>query len=126
MKPLFAAAVALALLAPALLKADEPKKEDKQTEESTKKIVGTWEITKASEEMAVGALVTFDKDGKLLIKITINGQEQKIEGKWKLEKGKLITESMGNEDTDTIKKLTDDAMELEDKDGKATVLKKKK
>jgi uncharacterized protein (TIGR03066 family) len=126
MKSLFAVALVLALLVPAVLKADD-KKDDKKNEETAAKLLGDWEITKSADDAAVGALVTFDKDGKLLIKITIEGKEQKIEGTWKLdEKGKLITESGGAEDTDTIKKLTADAMELENKDGKVTVMKKKK
>jgi uncharacterized protein (TIGR03066 family) len=126
MKTLVAVVLGLAFVVPAVLKADD-KKDNKKNEETAAKLLGDWEITKASDDAAVGALVNFAKDGKLVIKITINGQEQKIEGTWKLDdNGKLITESGGSDDTDTIKKLTADAMELENKDGKITVMKKKK
>jgi uncharacterized protein (TIGR03066 family) len=126
MKPLYAIAAGLALFLPAFICADEPKEKDspKPTEA---KILGTWEITKASEEMLVGATVTFAKEGKLSITLKINGEEKKIDGKWELKDGKLITEAeSGTADTDTFKKFTDDSMELENKDGQITHLKKKK
>jgi uncharacterized protein (TIGR03066 family) len=123
MKPLYALAVAAAVLglaAPAA--ADEPKKDD-----TAAKLVGAWEITKATDEPLVGATITFTKDGKFTLVLKVNGEEMTIEGTYTIEDGKLVTKSAGNDgDTDTIKKLTADAMELENKDKKVTVLKKKK
>jgi len=133
MKPLFAFALGLALIGSVRFAAgDEPKKDDKlKKDDNAAKIVGTWELIKSDDATApIGATVTFTKDGKLLVNATVNGQEIKIEGTYKVEKDKLLSEmkigDMTMKDTDTIKKLTDDELELVDKDMKASVLNKKK
>ena len=56
------------------------------------------------------------------------GMEVKLDGTYKIEKEKhRQTGSWRNiEETATIKKLTDDALEIEDKDKKVDVFKKKK
>jgi uncharacterized protein (TIGR03066 family) len=60
----------------------------------------------------------------------VDGKESKIEGTYKIEKDKLLTEGTvageTKKDVDTIKKLTDDEMELENKDKKTVTLKRKK
>jgi len=95
-----------------------------------KDIVGKWEITKTSSDAPVGTLIEFLKDGKLTAVLKIEGQELKIDGTYKVDKDKLMTKiKLGDqtvEDTDTIKKLADDTLELEDKDKKTTTLKRKK
>jgi uncharacterized protein (TIGR03066 family) len=126
MKPLFAIALGIALFAPAFAAADEPKKDD-----FAAKILGKWELTKSDDNTApVGALVTFAKGGKLTVVVTVDGKEMKFEGTWKIEKDQLLTELKVADnavtDTDTIKKLTDETMEIEGKDKKKTVLTKKK
>ena len=56
--------------------------------------------------------------------------EVKLDGTYKVEKDKLTVKiKIGDqniEETATIKKLTDDALEIEDKDKKVDVFKKKK
>ena len=98
-------------------------------DDNAKKIIGTWEITK-SEEVPAGSVVEFTKDGKLIINTKLDDKDLKLEGTYKVEKDKLMIKItfMGetNESTDEIVKLTDDAMELKDKDKKVTTLKKKK
>ncbi len=121
MKPLAVIAVGLALLLPAVLAADD-KKDDKAA-----KLLGTWEITKVEGRFADmpfehtalrGATLTFTKDGKLVVaQKNRDGQELKLEGTYKVEGDKLITKLRGflNEDlsnTETIKKLTDNELEL--------------
>lgn len=99
-------------------------------DDNAKKIVGKWEITKAAGGAPVGSIIEFTKDGKMSAAIKIEGMEIKLEGTYKLEKDKLEvklkTPDMTIEETLTIKKLTDDAMELEDKDKKTDELKKVK
>jgi uncharacterized protein (TIGR03066 family) len=95
-----------------------------------KDILGKWEITK-SDSAPVGTVVEFTKDGKVLAVVKDEGQEIKIEGTYKVEKDKLTTkiklpDGTTTNDTDSIKKLTEDALELEDKDKKATIFKRKK
>ena len=125
MKPLFAIALGLAVLAPRFAAADEKK------DDFAAKIVGTWELVKSEEPNAPpGATATFTKDGKFIVEAKVNGMELKFEGTYKVEKDQLHTEmKLGEEikkDTDTIKKLTDTELETVDKDKKVTTFKKKK
>jgi uncharacterized protein (TIGR03066 family) len=94
-----------------------------------KDIVGTWEITK-SPDAPVGTVVEFTKDGKVLAVVKDEGKEQKLEGTYKVDKDKLITKlKVGGEteeNTDTIKKLTEDALEIENKNKVLTSFKRKK
>jgi uncharacterized protein (TIGR03066 family) len=98
-------------------------------DDNAKKIVGTWEVTKGAE-LSLGDVVEFTKDGKVIATVVVNKKEVKVEGTYKVEKDKLITKTVTNgkeiEDIDEIVKLTDDAMELRDKDKKVTTFKKKK
>jgi uncharacterized protein (TIGR03066 family) len=93
-------------------------------------IVGKWEITSAENKEMIGAVIEFTKDGKFITNAKVGGKELKLEGTYKVEKDKLTTKlKMGDqvyENTDTISKLTDDALETIDKDKKATILKRKK
>jgi uncharacterized protein (TIGR03066 family) len=99
-------------------------------DDNAAKIVGKWEITKADDKNLMGAAVEFTKDGKLIIKMKIDDKDVTLDGTYKVEKDQLLTkikvEDQVNEDTDTITKLTDDALELIDKEKKVTVLKRKK
>ena len=103
---------------------------DDKTDDYAKKIVGKWELTKAGGDVPVGSIVEFTKDGKLSATIKADGMEIKLEGTYKLDKDKLALTIKVNdqtvEETVTIKKLTDEVMELEDKDKKVDELKKKK
>jgi uncharacterized protein (TIGR03066 family) len=95
-----------------------------------KLIVGKWEITK-SDLAPVGSVVEFTKDGKLMAVVKDQGQELKLEGTYKVDKDKLNTKiklPCGNttDDTDTIKMLTDESMEIENSMKKVTAFKRKK
>jgi len=100
------------------------------TDEFGKKIVGKWKVTQTKTEAPVGMLVEFTKDGKLTLSATDKGKEHKAEGTYSVEKDKLKYKLQLSdrtvEETETIKKLTDDEMELEDKDKKGTTLKREK
>jgi uncharacterized protein (TIGR03066 family) len=125
MKPLFAIALGLAVLAPRFAAADDKK------DDNAAKIVGTWELVKADDAGApVGATVTFTKDGKVKVSATVNGMDVKFDGTYKVDKDKLETEikigEMTMKETETITKLTDTEFETVDKDKKVTVFKKKK
>ncbi len=125
MKSLFAIAVGLVFVGLTIsVRADEKKKEDKKDGDVAAKIVGSWEVTKADQEELVDMTVTFDKNGEYSIG---KGDMPPNKGTWKIDAdGKLITARGELTDSDTIKKLTADTLELENKEGKATTLKRKK
>jgi uncharacterized protein (TIGR03066 family) len=95
-----------------------------------KKIVGTWVVEKAGGDLPAGSSIEFTKDGKLNAVVKLEGMELKLSGSYKLDKDKLTVKVKIDKDemeeTVTIKKLTDDTLEIEDKDKKVDVLKKKK
>src|SRR5262245_37959607 len=124
MKTLSAIVLGLAMLGlVGLARADEKKKDDAQKkDDNATKLLGTWEITKSTGNIPEGTTIEFTKDGKFVL--TMN--DMKVEGTYSVEKDKLITKIGDASDNDTIKKLTADAMELENKDGVALTLKKKK
>jgi uncharacterized protein (TIGR03066 family) len=97
-------------------------------DDNAKKIVGKWEITKSGSDLPTGSTVEFTKDGKLAA--VIKGDDTKLEGSYKVEKEKLTVKlKVGDqsiEEVVTITKLTDDALELKDKDAKVDVFKKLK
>jgi uncharacterized protein (TIGR03066 family) len=125
MRPLFAIAVGAALLGVTVRVSADDKKDDKVKEgDVVAKLLGSWEITKADQEGLEGMTITFKKEGKFTA--AKEGMED-VEGTYKIdENGKLITSVGESSDSDTIKKLTSDAIELENKDGKATIMKRKK
>ncbi len=125
MRSLFAVAAGLVFLGMAMhVRADDKKKEEKKDGDVAKKLVGSWEVTKADQEELVGMTIGFDKEGNFTAE---KEGMPAIKGSWKIDDdGKLITSVGETSDSDTIKKLTADAMELESKEGKATTLKRKK
>jgi uncharacterized protein (TIGR03066 family) len=96
------------------------------------KLVGKWELTKSADESAPkGATVEFTKDNKVTISFDANGKEVKLEGTYKVDGEKLTVKlalpgGKDNEDTDTIKTLTDEKLVLIDKDKKENEFTKKK
>ena len=121
MKALIAISVGLALLGlTSVVRADDSKKDD-----PVAKLLGKWEVTKATDERLVGAIVTFEKEGKANLVRKVDGQETKLDATYKVEKDTLITEIGDNKDTNIIKKLTANALELENKDSQATTVLKK-
>ncbi|MBA4189782.1 MAG: hypothetical protein C0467_17495 [Planctomycetaceae bacterium] len=101
----------------------------KAEEASAKKLVGVWVLSKAGGNLPEGSTVEFTKDGKLAVVVKAD-KEIKLEGTYKVEKDKLMVKvKLGeevSEETMTIKKLTDDVLETEDKDKKIDTFKKKK
>jgi uncharacterized protein (TIGR03066 family) len=99
-------------------------------DDNNKKIIATWELTKSGGDLAVGSLIEFAKEPKLNITIKDTMGDFKLEGTYKVEKDKLTVKvTISNEmieETFTIKKLTDDILEVEDKDKKVNAFKKKK
>lgn len=99
-------------------------------DDNAKKIVGTWVIEKSSGDLPAGTTVEFTKDGKLKVVAKADGAELKFEGTYTVEKDKLTVKlKVGEEkveETATIKKLTDEVLEIEDKDKKVDTFKKKK
>jgi uncharacterized protein (TIGR03066 family) len=104
--------------------------DDKKTDEFPKLIVAKWEITKAGGSAPAGTKLDFAKDKTVTMVIKMDGSDFEVKGTYTLEKDKLTLKfNFGGNDAEevlTINKLTDEAMELEDKDGGIDVLKKKK
>ncbi|MFO0824235.1 MAG: hypothetical protein U0792_14170 [Gemmataceae bacterium] len=102
----------------------------KAQDDNAKKLVAVWVLDKSSGDLPAGSTVEFTKDGKLAVVIKADGKEMKFEGTYTVDKDKLNVklkvETETIEEALTIKKLTDDALELEDKDKKVDVFKKKK
>lgn len=129
MKRLFAVALAGMMFGLAGLTSAAPQKEDKDKDnDNAKKIVGKWEVTKSQSDLPAGSSIDFTKDGKLMA--VIKGDDLKLEGTYKVEKDKLTVKLKAGdqsiEETVTITKLTDDMLELKDKDGKLDNFKKAK
>ncbi|MCE9563234.1 MAG: hypothetical protein K8U57_14415 [Planctomycetes bacterium] len=101
----------------------------KAEEKNSKNIVGVWILTKAGGNLPAESTVEFTKDGKLVVVVKAD-KEIKLEGTYKLEKDKLTVKvKLGDdtkEETMTVKKLTDEVLETEDKDKKIDTFKKKK
>jgi uncharacterized protein (TIGR03066 family) len=104
--------------------------DDKKTDDYPKLIIAKWEITKAGGQAQVGTVIDFAKDKSFAMDLKINDMTEKVKGTFSLEKDKLTLNfkfnGMDQEEVLTIKKLAEDAMELEDKAGGVDVLKKKK
>ena len=100
-------------------------------DDNAKKIVGAWEVAKQTGDLPVGTVVEFLKDGKMTVTLKEGDKDLKLEGTYKIEKDKLnVTLKIGDEKHEeevVIKKLTDDALEVEDKEKKVdTFVKQKK
>lgn len=100
---------------------------DDNKKDAATKLLGKWEVVKSRQERLMGAIVTFEKEGKLSVVMKVDGKDTKLDGTYKVEKDKLVSEIDGNTDTNSIKKITDADLELEnDQATETTVLKKKK
>ena len=123
-RELFAAGICAALVTTATAQApNEAKAADNKN-----KIVGVWIFVKDAG-LPAGTPMEFTKDGKLILKLDINGKEIKLEGAYKLD-GDKVTVSMkspdGKEDseTHTIKTLTDSMFVFTDSKGMEVELKR--
>ena len=99
-------------------------------DDNAKKIVGVWEVAKAGGDLPAGSTIEFTKDGMIKAVVKVEGMEVKLDGTYTVAKEKLTVKikvaDQNIEEVATIKKLTDDALEIEDKDKKVDVFKKKK
>lgn len=130
MKRVFAVALGLAVVGLAGPGRADDKKDD--TKDYAKKLLGKWEITKAGNPNGAqaGSVLTFEEKGKFKASIKVGDQTFPITGTYTLEKDKLTSKfdagGMEVEEVLTITKLTDDALELKDKDGGVDMCKKLK
>jgi uncharacterized protein (TIGR03066 family) len=109
---------------------DKKDKDTKDTKDpNAKKIVGIWELTKSGGDLPVGTLIEFTTDSKLIASIKgDDGKVEKVNGTYTVASDKLTVKVDLNgtvEESATIKKLTEDALEIEDKDKKVDVFKRK-
>lgn len=122
MKPLFA----VLLIAGAIGFASAAKADD----DTAKKLVGVWVIDKSGSDLPPGSTIEFTQDGKVNAVVKEASGDLKFEGTYKTEKDKVTVKlkvmNETIEETVTIKKLTDNVLEVEDKDNKVDSFKKKK
>ncbi len=99
-------------------------------DDNAKKIVGTWVLDKAGGDLPAGSTLQFTDKGQLNVVVKDASGDIKFDGSYKIAKDKISVKLKVNdqtiEETVTIKKLTDDALEVEDKDKKVDTFKKKK
>ncbi|HSQ55973.1 MAG TPA: hypothetical protein VLM40_09510 [Gemmata sp.] len=99
-------------------------------DDNAKKILGAWLVEKQTGDLPVGTVVEFMKEGKMSVTLKQEDKDMKLSGTYKLEKDKLTVVVVFGDDKHeenlTIKKLTDDALEVTDKDNKTETFKKKK
>ena len=96
-------------------------------EGTVKKLVGSWIVTKGNAPP--NAVLTFSKDGKLVMSVDLQGKELKLEGTYTL-KDNAITSKLsfnGKEmvEVHKIKKLTETELHTEDEKGMVDEFKKK-
>jgi uncharacterized protein (TIGR03066 family) len=93
-------------------------------------IVGTWEAAEGGQ-VPPGTTVEFTKDGKMITKISVAGQEMSLTGKYEVVGDDLKTTNTNpktkqeQSETDKITTLTDKELVLKDSKGKEVKFKKK-
>jgi uncharacterized protein (TIGR03066 family) len=93
--------------------------------------MGSWEVTKADPgTLPVGAVVTFEKDGKFKTAAKVEGKDMTADGTYKLD-GDKFTLMMKRGDMDvklliTIKKISDTELVTANEEGKVVEFKRKK
>jgi uncharacterized protein (TIGR03066 family) len=97
-------------LAPALVRADDPKLED---------LLGKWELTEEAAKIPKGSTFDFQQGGKLVITATVNNEKKTFDFKYELKpKEKLLAFTVnGKTDTTAIVTLTKDELVCKDNDG---------
>ena len=99
-------------------------------DDNAKKLLGVWVIDKSGSMLPEGSTAEFLKEGKLKVVLKDKTGDMNFSGTYKLAKDKLTTVvkfmDKDIEDILTIKKLTDEVLEVEDKDGTVDTFKKKK
>lgn len=104
------------------------------------KILGVWELTKASGDNPPGTTAEFTKDGKLKLTAKVQGKEMTMNAEYSLDGDKLTQTMLGPDgkpmkggregkemkETMTIVKLTDTELVTKDSKDKIDEFKKKK
>ena len=92
-------------------------------DDAAKALVGKWEMKKKMGDVELKGVLSFEKDGKLSMKMDFGGMNITAEGKYKLIDGKTLEVTltfMGKTKTDKSKfKISGDTLELIDPNGKA-------
>lgn len=99
-------------------------------DDTAKKLVGVWVLQKSDSQLPAGSTVEFTTDGKLIAIIKDPSNELKLDGTYTVAKDKLTVKLKVNdqtvEETVTIKKLTDEILEIEDQEKKVDKFRRKK
>jgi uncharacterized protein (TIGR03066 family) len=62
------------------------------------KLVGKWEVTKSGGDVPVGTVADFQKDGKLVATVNLDGKDVKLTGTYKFDGKKLQVKLMQGEE----------------------------
>ena len=71
-----------------------------------KLLLGKWEITGDKLPAGAKATVEFQKDDKLVVEIELQGKQQKVEGKYKVDGNKLEMTMKGPDGQERTHKVT--------------------
>jgi len=99
--------------------------------ETTKKLIGVWEVTK-SESLPPGVKATteFTKDGKIKLRAELGDKKLTADGTYKVKGNTIETKidygGKTKAETSKIKKLTEKELIVEDDKGKIDEYKRKK
>ena len=120
------------ILALAGISVADEKKDEKKTEETKKKLLGTW-VAQEGGDMPAGSTLEFLKEGKLKIVVKIQDNKVDITGTYEVADGETLKvttkDPEGKEHSEKIKltKLTDsELVTIDEKDKKDTFKKKEK
>ncbi len=99
--------------------AADPKLED---------LLGKWELTEAAAGIPKGAVFDFQKDGKLVVTASINGEKKTFDFKYELKakENTLVFAIENKTDTTQIVTLSKDELVCKDKDGTTAKFKRVK
>ncbi len=101
--------------------ADKAEKAD-----NDKLLVGKWEVTKASDELPVGAVMEYTKDGKIKVTFKQGDKETILDGKFTVDgdKMKWLFKPEDEKHTIIIQKITESELKLQDDEKNSWELKR--
>ena len=100
-----------------VLTASAQADDKKDKPDHAKLLIGKWEMTKAADDLPVGSVIEFTKDGKMKIVAKKDGKEETINAIYKVEGAKIeYTLKLGDKDEKkkplTIKKISEQELLL--------------
>jgi uncharacterized protein (TIGR03066 family) len=107
-----AAAVVWAVVVPAVAPAAEPQLED---------LLGRWQLTEAAARIPKGAILDFQKDGKLVVTAEVGGETKTFDFKYELVERRIKFAVGDRADTTDVVTLSKTELVCQDNDKAGTV-----